>query len=171
MSIEKAAYRVLLQEDNFELRLYEPMVVVTSKDSDLAGGNGFNRLFDYISGNNKESQKISMTAPVIDSLEGQRSTTSFVMPKQFSIQDVPLPEDPALQPREVKERQVATIRFAGTINAREIEERIAQLNEWLAKKELRPVGAMELARYNAPYVPSFARRNELMVEVETKSKN
>jgi len=169
MAVEKAAYQVLLQEGAFELRRYEPMVVVTSRESDLSGGNGFNQLFNYISGNNQASKKISMTAPVIDSLEGQQSTTSFVMPKNFQILDVPPPNDPALMPREIKARQVAAIRFSGTINLQVINDKRADLEEWLKKKEMKPIGAMELARYNAPYVPPFARRNEIIVEVETAS--
>lgn len=166
MAVEKAAYQVLLQEGSFELRRYEPMLVVTSRESDLSGGNGFNQLFNYISGNNQDAKKIAMTAPVIDSLEGQQSTTSFVMPKDFQIQDVPLPNDPALKSREIKERQVAAIRFSGTINTRVINDKKNELEEWLKKKDMTPIGAMELARYNAPYVPPFARRNELIIEVK-----
>lgn len=166
MSVEKASYQVLIQEDNFELRLYEPMVLVTSRESDLSGGNGFDRLFRYINGGNQKSQKIAMTAPVIDTLEGQHSTTSFVMPRQLSMADLPLPSDPLLNPREIKARKIAAIRFPGTINSRELENRKVELQDWLKKKGLHPLGPMELARYNPPYVPPFARRNELMVEVE-----
>jgi hypothetical protein len=166
MPVEKAEYQVLFQEGPFELRRYEPMVVVTSRESDLSGGNGFNQLFNYISGNNQESKKISMTSPVIDSLEDQHSTTSFVMPKNFELQDVPLPNDPALMPREIKERQVAAIRFSGTINPHLINDKKSELEEWLKKNDMHPIGAMELARYNPPYVPPFARRNEIIVEVE-----
>lgn len=167
MAVEKAEYKVLVQEGSFELRSYEPMLVVTSRESDLSGGNGFNQLFNYISGNNQDSKKISMTAPVIDTLEGQQSTTSFVMPKDFELQDIPQPNDSALKPREIKERQVAVIRFSGTINSQTINDKKNQLEEWLKEKDMKPIGAMELARYNAPYVPPFARRNELIVEVET----
>jgi len=166
MPVEKAAYQVLFQEGSFELRHYEPMIVVTSSESDLSGGNGFNQLFNYISGNNQESKKISMTAPVIDSLEGQQSTTSFVMPKDFQLQDVPMPNDSALRTRAIKERQVAVIRFSGTINLQVINDKKIELEEWLKGKNFHPIGAMELARYNAPYVPPFARRNEIIVEVE-----
>ena len=107
-----------------------------------------------------------MTAPVIDTLEGQDSTTSFVMPRHLSLADVPLPNDPVLYPREIKGRQVAAIRFPGAINSRDLENRMLELQDWLKMKKLQPIGPMELARYNAPYVPPFARRNELLVEVE-----
>ncbi len=167
MAVEKVAYQVILKEGSFELRRYEPMLVVTSRNSDLSGGNGFNQLFNYISGNNQDSKKISMTAPVIDSLEGQLSTTSFVMPKEFGFHDIPLPNGPYLKPREIKARQVAVIRFSGTINAHVIKDKKTELEEWLKQKEIAPIGTMELARYNAPFVPPFARRNELIIEVET----
>lgn len=166
MSVEKAAYQVLIQEGPFELRLYAPMVVVTSKESDLSGGDGFNRLFNYISGNNRDAKKISMTAPVIDSLEGQQSTTSFVMPKDYQLQEIPKPNDPILTPREIKERQVATIRFSGAISNDLMNRKKNELEQWLKEKNFIPVGPMELARYNAPYVPPFARRNELIIEVQ-----
>jgi hypothetical protein len=166
MSVEKPAYQVLLQDGNFELRQYEPMIVVTSSESDLSGGNGFDKLFDYINGSNQKSQKIAMTAPVIDTLEGQQSTTSFVMPRHLSMPELPKPNDPALSPREIKARQVATIRFPGTINSRELKKKMSELQEWLTRKGFQPMGAMELARYNPPYVPPFARRNELIVEIE-----
>jgi hypothetical protein len=166
MSVEKATYQVLKQEGQFELRHYDPMVVVTSRESDLSGGDGFDRLFGYISGNNRESKKISMTAPVIDTLEGQQSTTSFVMPKGLQFQEVPDPIDPALKPREIKARQVAAIRFSGVVNNDLINTKTKELDQWLKDKNLIPIGPMELARYNAPYVPAFARRNELIVEIK-----
>lgn len=166
MPVEKATYQVLVQDGNFELRRYEPMVVVTSRESDLSGGNGFDRLFNYISGNNHASLRIAMTAPVIDTLDGTRSTTSFVMPQQLALQDLPQPNDPTLSPRVIGARQVASIRFSGTITAQALESKGIELQEWLAGKGLHPIGVLELARYNPPYVPPFARRNELLVEVE-----
>lgn len=167
MSGEKVSYQVLEQEGNLELRRYEPMIVVTSRVSDLAGGNGFNQLFNFINGYNHESKKIAMTAPVIDTLDGRISTTSFVMPRSFQLSDVPMPKDPALAPRVIGERQVAVIRFSGSVDTRSISDRKTELETWLKQKSLKPVGTMELARYNAPYVPALARRNELIVEVES----
>jgi len=67
-SVEEAAYTVVLKDDNFELRDYEPMVIVeTTIDDDFesAGNKAFKRLFAYITGNNVSNSEISMTAPVI----------------------------------------------------------------------------------------------------------
>ena len=165
MAIEKASYQVLIHEGPFELRLYEPMIVVTSREIDLAGGDGFNRLFNYISGNNQESKKISMTAPVINYLEDQHSPTSFVMPKQYRMVDLPQPNDSTLKLKEVEGRQVAVVSFSGAINSEVIKQKKIELLEWLNEKQMITVGVMELARYNPPFVPAFIRRNELMIGI------
>lgn len=168
MAVEQASYKVLIHEGHFELRLYEPMVVVTSRETDFAGGDGFNRLFNYISGNNQESKKISMTAPVINYLEGKHSPTSFVMPKQYHLKDLPQPNDPALQAKEVQGRQVAVISFSGAVNSEVINKKKMELQEWLKEKQMIAVGVVELARYNPPFVPAFIRRNELLIEIQPK---
>ena len=67
-TVEEAAYDVLMAEDNYELRLYEPMVVAETyieDDFDKAGNQAFRKLFGYISGENTSSSEIAMTAPVI----------------------------------------------------------------------------------------------------------
>ena len=59
--VETPSYEVLKKLEDVEIRKYPPILLVTSKgDYDL-----FNSLFQYISGANKGSSKISMTAPVI----------------------------------------------------------------------------------------------------------
>ncbi len=167
MAVEQASYKVLLKEGPFELRLYDPMVVATCRETDLAGKDGFNRIFNYISGNNRESMKIAMTAPVINYLEDQQSTTSFVMPIHYRLSELPQPNDPALQLKEIHRRQVAAVSFSGTINSSIISMKKIELQKWLQKKHLIAIGIMELARYNPPYIPSFIRRNDLMIEIQS----
>ena len=67
MAIEEAEYTVVLKEENFELRKYEPHILaetIIDGDFEEAGSEAFGRLFDYISGNNKSRQKVAMTSPV-----------------------------------------------------------------------------------------------------------
>ena len=45
MAVKQASYKILLNEGQFELRLYDPMVVVTCGEIDLAGGDG---LIEYL---------------------------------------------------------------------------------------------------------------------------
>jgi hypothetical protein len=56
MAIEKTKYTVLKKDGKFEIRKYDPHVLAeTFVDGDLedAGSEGFRRLFDYITGENK----------------------------------------------------------------------------------------------------------------------
>ncbi len=58
LAIEKAKYRVLEQEDDFELRQYQPQIVAETYvggSLEDAGSDGFRRLYAYISGDNKKN--------------------------------------------------------------------------------------------------------------------
>ncbi len=57
MAVEKASYKVISKEGNFEVRLYDPMIVLVSQENDFNNTSGFNQLFNYISGKNQESKK------------------------------------------------------------------------------------------------------------------
>jgi len=67
VGIEKAKYKVAVKEGKFEIRQYSSQIVaetIVDADFDDAGNVAFRRLFDYISGNNRKKESISMTAPV-----------------------------------------------------------------------------------------------------------
>jgi hypothetical protein len=67
VGIEQARYSVIEKEGKFEIRQYEPCIVTeTLVESNFAGaGNvAFRRLFNYISGQNRQRESIAMTAPV-----------------------------------------------------------------------------------------------------------
>jgi hypothetical protein len=73
MAIEEAQYTVVLEEQNFGERNYEPHVVaetLVNGGFDRAGSKAFSRPFDYISGNNTSSQKIAIPASVAQETEG-----------------------------------------------------------------------------------------------------
>ena len=56
MAIEEAKYTVVLKEQSFEVRGYEPHILaetIVDGEFDNAGKKAFSRLFKYISGNNK----------------------------------------------------------------------------------------------------------------------
>lgn len=165
MTIEHADYMVLIKEGDFEIRQYEPMIIAVSRENDLKGGSGFNQLFGYISGNNKDSRKISMTAPVLNDLNQEQLTTSFVMPKEYSLDRLPQPSGPDVQLKEIPRRQVAVVIFSGNINPAKIAEKKNELLDWLKEKHITSSGLFALARYNPPFIPGFIKHNELMTEV------
>ena len=75
MAIEEAKYTVLKKEGHLELRQYAPHIVaetLVESDFEGAGNKAFRRLFNYISGNNESRQKIAMTAPVSQAVQGEK---------------------------------------------------------------------------------------------------
>jgi hypothetical protein len=165
VAVEKASYKVIIKEGNFEVRLYDPMIIAVSADTDLSGSSGFNNLFNYISGKNQESRKIAMTAPVINNLDDEQSNIAFVMPKEYSLEELPKPLHSELELKEIPERYVAVVTFSGNINQEKIEKKKHELEKWLKEKQITALGSIELARYNPPFIPGFIKHNELLVEV------
>ena len=75
MAIEEAKYTVVMKEDKFELRNYEPHILaetIIDGDFEDAGSKAFERLFQYLSGNNRSKQEISMTSPVGQAASGEK---------------------------------------------------------------------------------------------------
>jgi hypothetical protein len=165
MAVEQASYKVIIKESNFEVRFYDPLVVAVSTENEIKGYSGFNNLFNYISGQNKESKKIAMTAPVLNNLDGELLTTTFVMPRQYSVEVLPQPNNSELQFKEIPERFMATITFSGNINQEIIDKKKQELIKWLQEKDITTIGPAELARYNPPFIPGFIKRNEVLIEV------
>jgi len=75
MAIEKAKFNILESDLDFEIRQYAPQIVaetLVEGDFKKVGNQGFRRLFDYISGNNRRKQSIAMTAPVTQQANSEK---------------------------------------------------------------------------------------------------
>ena len=188
MATEEAEYTVLLKEGNLEVRQYQPHIVaetVVDKEFEDAGSEAFGRLFKYISGNNQSQQEIAMTAPVgqvaggqeIESQEidmtapvGQTQVdgkwaVSFMMPGSFTMQTTPKPRDERITIRQVPERTMAAIEYSGFWSKSGYEKNKARLEAWINKKGFIVQGKPVWARYNAPFMPWFLRRNEVLIPI------
>ena len=166
MAIEQASYTVLLKEGSFEIRQMDPMILAITEENHLDGNSGFSEIFNYISGYNQGSQKIAMTTPVINDISEKSMTTAFVMPKQYALEDLPLPRSSDLKLKQVPSRLVATLTFSGSINRNKLQEKQQALLNWLNEKELVPLGNLQLSRYNPPFIPGFLKRNEVSIEIQ-----
>eukprot|EP01118_Nematostelium_gracile_P012594 TRINITY_DN4628_c0_g1_i1.p1 TRINITY_DN4628_c0_g1~~TRINITY_DN4628_c0_g1_i1.p1 ORF type:complete len:200 (-),score=56.47 TRINITY_DN4628_c0_g1_i1:75-674(-) len=90
-------YQLITNNSYFELRKYQPAKWVSTSivgpSYDAAVATGFWRLFNYISGENNESQQIPMTVPVRVCVQPDETSTdsvftvSFFLP--FEMQDNP----------------------------------------------------------------------------------
>ena len=191
MAIEIPEYRVLEQEGAYELREYSPyMIAETEVDAEFmnAGNVAFGRLFRYISGANTSRTEIAMTAPVEQARESpgekiamtapvEQSSADgvyrvgFVVPRKFTRDTVPKPSDPRVVIREVPARTVAVWRYSGRWTEENFREHERELRALLTRKGLRaaPGDSAIIARYDAPFMPWFMRRNEVLIPLVPKS--
>jgi hypothetical protein len=168
--VEEPKYEILRSFDEVEIRRYPTILLATAR----GGSDLFGMLFRYISGANKGSAKISMTAPVITPEKISMTspvltggdTMSFVTPSSYTRETVPEPTDPRISIEEVPQRVLAVLRFSGWARESTVEKKKQILLDNLIKNGLRAKGEVILMLYNPPFTPWFLRRNEVAVEVD-----
>jgi effector-binding domain-containing protein len=181
-------YKVVIKAKDFELRDYPAHVVAeTVVDGTLedAGNKAFSRLFGYISGNNRSRDKIAMTAPVsqkpasekiaMTAPVGQQRAeegwvVSFTMPVSYTLETLPVPEDPEVKLRQVPARRMASVQYSGTWSESRYLRYRQDLESWIEKNGFRVQGEPVWARYNSPFTPWFLRRNEILIPVDSQEK-
>jgi hypothetical protein len=185
MAVEEPRFKVIEQDGSFELRDYAPYVVAETRVTagfEDAGSVAFQRLFQYISGNNVASQKIAMTAPVTQAkgekiamtapvsqrAEGEAYVVAFTLPSAYTLASAPRPRDPAVALREVPAQRVAAWRYSGRWTVENYREHEALLRQRLKSRGLNASGPAVLARYNPPFTPWFLRRNEVLIPIGGK---
>jgi hypothetical protein len=190
LAYEQPKYDIVKKYNGFELRRYAPYIVaetVVSGNFDDVGNKAFRILFRYISGDNlkkveipmtapvnqipvvKSGEKIAMTAPVVQTPQGNNKDTyvfSFVMPSKYTLETLPVPEDPRIRLRQVKARLLAARTYSGTWSERRYKQNEAALLEAVRAAGLTVVGEPTFARYNSPFTLWFMRINEVLVEVK-----
>lgn len=167
---EQLPYTVISSTDGLELRHYPAYVLVQVRepgDFFPAGNRAFQPLLSYISGNNAANQRIAMTAPVLQAPDGEADhLVSFVMPKSFDFESLPLPLSSRLKIVPVAEHYASVIKFSGGWN----EARFAEKGEELLAKAksagLEPEGSVYWARFDPPFKPAFLKRNEALIRVK-----
>ncbi len=169
MATEEAKYKVIQADGDFELREYDPQVVaetIVAGDMAEAGNRAFGRLFQFISGNNLAEQKIAMTAPVGQQAATNGWTVWFVMPADHQLATTPVPKDAQVTLRQIPAQRMASVRYRGRWTRSLYDSEEQRLREWIAAQKLSPTGAAVWARYDPPFMPSFFRRNEVLIPVK-----
>ena len=184
MAIEEPEFISIEKKDAFEIREYQSKLiaqVLVTGTFDSASNKGFRLLADFIFGNNKTnegskkidmtapvithnaSEKIEMTAPVISEETERGWYISFNMPKQYTKETLPVPNNPEVKIIDVPKEKFAVITFSGLVREKKYAEMLNLLNEEMKKRNIEPKGPPILARYNPPWTLPFLRRNELML--------
>ena len=87
------------------------------------------------------------------------------MPREYPLSYLPTPADERVSLQRLPARLLAVRRYRGGWGEARYREQEAALLEALAARGATIIGAPIFARYNAPFVPGFLRRNEVLVEV------
>lgn len=187
MAIEEPAYTVRHKSGKLEYREYAAYLTAETlveggADFESAGNEGFRRLFRYISGGNKAQSKIAMTAPVSQVAESEKIAMTvpvqqtgssrgwriaFTLPAKYTLDTVPVPEDPRVRIVEEPARLFAVLRYSGRWTESNYNASRGELLDLLSAAGVGVRGEPQLARYNAPFVPPFMRRNEVLIEVDS----
>ena len=77
MAYEEANYEIVKENKVYEIRKYSDRLVIETNSTQ---GNGFRKLFNYISGNNEEKKEIKMTVPVTQEVKNGNMTMQFYLP-------------------------------------------------------------------------------------------
>jgi len=187
MATEEPEFKLISEEGEFQIREYEPKIIAQVEvegDFDEASSKGFKLLANYIFGNNLLdgiSKKISMTTPVemtplaenllmtssvMDDQINNKWSINFVMPREFSIDTLPKPNNSQVNIIEVPKEKYAVIVFSGLVRESSYAEKAELLSNYLEEKSFKQQGTIKIARYNPPWTLPFFRRNELMVRID-----
>jgi hypothetical protein len=189
LATEEPAFRLVEKDGAFELREYPALLAaeteVAGVDFDTASDYAFNRLFRYITGENRARTDIAMTAPVIQQATPSRGEeiamtapmiqqrdarsdsyrVAFLVPAQYTRETVPEPTDPRVKIVATPARLVAAIRYSGRNPESDYAARESELRAAMAKRGLVAVGDPIAAQYDAPFIPGPFRRNEVLIPV------
>jgi hypothetical protein len=170
---QRQEFHVLETFRDFEIREYEPCVIAEVKVSaeySVASSKAFSSLFRYISQGNKNSEKISMTAPVIATQNPSDSDSetwyvSFVMPAGSKFENMPQPIDSQVVLRDLDSEICVTSSFRGKASAELSKKMEVQLRSAAAKENLNLSNETRICRFDAPVKPGFLQYNEIVIPI------
>lgn len=164
---ESAPYEVVRTDGEFEIREYPELTVASAS---MSGGQldrdaSFQKLFNYISGENEQEETISMTTPVFVDSEGSEGRMSFVIPKQVAEQGAPDAKNSSVRIETIDGGTFAVHRFSGDLSWDNAQEAEAELTAWMDSQGLKRSGGAKIAGYDPPFLPDTLRRNEVLIRV------
>jgi len=167
-NIETYSFKVIDTYETIEIRQYEASlftsVQMPSNNYRKTSSKGFSVLAGYIFGGNDKEEKIAMTSPVAMSLKDS-TTMLFLVPKKYTRDNLPVPNDSSIEFKDVPEKKVAAISFGGWANDSKIASFKKKLIDVLESKGIQYTDNFYFLGYNAP-MEVFNRKNEIIVELE-----
>ena len=160
MAYEEAGYQVVQKFENFEIRSYQERYVIQVRYNNQNGG--FQKLFNYISGKNQNSEKIEMTTPVTQYASGNQQVMQFYLPARFDQKSAPIPLNNSVEVASIKSGYFAVIRYSGFASDKNFIKHANILKDALLKEKIEFKDPPIKATYNGPFTLPNLRRNEAM---------
>jgi len=166
MAYEEPSFKIIHQTDIYEIRHYLDRLAIQSTYTNQ--NSSFRNLFNYISGANKDSQKIKMTTPVTQYEKNSEILMQFFLPSKYTFKTAPIPNDSRVKLISIDEGYYAVIRYSGNIKDKNFVKHVQILRDYLIKDKIEILGPSIKAIYNGPFTLPILRRNEVMFKVEWK---
>ena len=175
MSYEEPIYKTIKTSDVYEIREYDDRLAVEIEYSNE--DSGFRYLFNYISGENKSSEKVKMTVPVTQSVkinmttpvtqsnQGGKMKMQFFLPSKFTIKNAPQPTNERVNLIIIKGGVYAVISYSGRLTNRNYSKHYKQITNQLNKDNIEFIEPAIRATYNGPFTLPIFRRNEIMMKI------
>ena len=162
MAYEEANYEIVKENKNYEIRKYSDRLVIETNSTQ---GNGFRKLFNYISGNNEKKEEIKMTVPVTQEIKDGNMTMQFYLPSKFNKDNAPKPSNSEIEILTIEGGYYAAIKYSGRSSDKNFLKNKEILEKELKKDNITILGLPIRASYNSPFTLPMLKRNEVMYRI------
>ena len=162
MAYEEANYEVVKKNKEYEIRKYSDRLVIETNSMD---GNGFRKLFNYISGNNEENKEIKMTVPVTQEIKNGNMTMQFYLPLKFNKDNAPKPSNSDIKILTIEGGYYAVIKYSGRSSDKNFLKNKDILEKKLKQDNIKILSPPIRASYNSPFTLPMLKRNEVMYRI------
>ena len=162
MAYEEANYEVVKENKEYEIRKYSDRLVIETNSIE---GNGFRKLFNYISGNNEKNQEIKMTVPVTQEIKNGNMTMQFYLPLKFNKDNAPKPSNSDIKILTIEGGYYAVIEYSGRSSDKNFLKNKDILEKLLKQDNITILSPPIRASYNSPFTLPMLKRNEVMYRI------
>ena len=163
MAYEEANYEVVKENKNYEIRKYSDRLVI---ETNSMQGNGFRKLFNYISGNNEQKKEIKMTVPVTQEIKNGNMTMQFYLPSKFNKDNAPKPSNSDIKILIIEGGYYAVIGYSGRSSDKNFLKNKDILEKQLKQDNIEILSPPIRASYNSPFTLPILKRNEVMYRID-----
>ena len=163
MAYEEANYEVVKENIEYEIRKYSDRLVIETNSIE---GNGFRKLFNYISGNNEQKKEIKMTVPVTQEVKNGNTTMQFYLPSKFNEDNAPKPSNSEIKILTIEGGYYAVIKYSGRSSDQNFLKNKDILEKKLKQDNITVLSPPIRASYNSPFTLPMLKRNEVMYRID-----